>query len=436
MIRPVARYRPGARRGGPQLEPVYFVTQLFPGSESVRTVQVYTGSQEKVAEFAPWELSPPALASDEDPGFIDAAIAYINEAWTPTSIDNIIILDTQWFGERINQTLRVAEQVIDGKLYCTLLRTSRYAASYAVPYALEETGFSTLFSQVTSSNSVNPFAASASYDLLTVSVDLASGSIEHSTSALYSSSLSNIAIAAGGAVYKYTRSGTYTGYKEAISASLPSSHPFKACGQSAWSYLSNLHSGSLGAYSYTTPSFTDTPRFVSTGVLDGANAFGWSEATPGPDFFNRSRQTFAAHSKLDGMAGVNLTTGQRVLRDDSVHELSTLDPAWLTCQGYSLLGASVPGSFASYTTSDVEPLEDLLDVSGLLAEDQTGITEAATPPNSPLILNAGAQVQHPVENVSGFPTTDPTYFVSNSYRPLVAGSPLIRFYSTHYLILD
>jgi hypothetical protein len=431
VVRPVARYRPGARRGGPQLEPVYFVTQLFPGSESVRIVQVYTGSQEKVAEFAPWELSPPALASDEDPGFVDAAVDYVLNVRGAPSVYDAFVLDTQWFGERINQTLRVAEQVIDGKLYCTLLRTSRFAASYSVPYVLvhvQPESFPELYSEVTSSNSVNPFASSASYDLLTVSVDLATGSIEHSTSALYTSSLTNIAVAADGAGYKYTRNGTYTGYKEAISASLPSSHPFKACGQSAWSYLSNLHSGSLGSYSYTTPDFsvggvvTSTPRFISFGVLDGAHS-------ASPDFFNRSRQPFAAISKLNGMAGVNLTTGQRVLRNGSVHELSTLDPTWLTCQGFSLLGASVPGSFASYTSSDVEPLEDLLDVSGLLAEDQAGIIEAATPPNPPLSLNA-------FENVSGFPTTDPTYFVSNSYRPLVAGSPLIRFYSTHYLISD
>jgi len=431
VVRPVARYRPAARRGGPQLEPVYFRTQLFTGSESVRTVEVYTGSQEKVAEFAPWELSPPALASNEDPGFIDAAVDYILNVKDAPSSYNAFILDTQWFGSHTKQTLRVAEQVIDGKLYCTLLRTSRFAASYSVSYALvhvQPDSFPTLFNQVTSSNSINPFASSAIYDLLTVSVDLSNGSIEHGTSALYSSSLSNIAVAADGAAYKYTRSGTYTGYKEAISASLPSSHPFKACGQSAWSYLSNLHSGSLGAYSYTTPDFsvggvvTSTPRFISSGVLDGANA-------AGPDFFSRSQQPFAARAKLDGMAGVNLTNGQRVLRNGSVHELSTLSPAWLSCQGYSLLGASVPGSFAEYSPSNVAELADLLDVSGLSQEDQDGITEATTPPEPPLNILAP-------ETVTGFETSEPTYFVSNNYRPLVAGSDLIRFYSTHYLIPD
>lgn len=428
MVRPVARYRPGARRrGGPQLKPVYFVTQPFSGSEIVRTVKVYTGSQGKVAEFAPWELSPPALPSDQDPGFIAAAVDYVNNEY-PTWMTKTI-LDTQWYGQRINETVRVAEQVIDGKLYCTLLRTSRFEASYTVLFVLvhpQPESFPDLFGLVTSSNSVDPFAASASYDLLTVSVDLSNGSIEHGTSSLYTSSLSNITVLALGAVYEYTRNGTYTGFKEAISASLPNSHPFKACGQSAWSYLSNLHSGSLGPYSYTQTLNTDgdrgTPDLISVGALDGKNV-------AAPNFFNQSKQPFEARLKLNNIAGVNLTTGQRVLRNGNVHELSTLDPAWLSCQGYSLLGANVPGSFASYTPSDVQPLEDLLDVSGLLAEDQAGITQAVTPPNNP-----GFELAF--EHVSGFPTTDPTYFVSNSYRPLVAGSPLFSFYSTHYLIPD
>jgi hypothetical protein len=389
---------------------------LFTGSDSARSVQVYTGSQEQIADFLISEQLPAPVASESDPGFVQAGIDYV--FWLFPSPDiNKIILGTQWIGTLTNRTLRVFEHVVDDTLYCCFLRTSTYAATYVVSYALEIEGQALVLNQVTASN----ITSSANYEIVTLGVNLRSGAITAGSSTLYTSGLSGITVRSGGVISTYTRSGVYTGMKEAIAASLPSSHPFKNCGISAWSYLSNLHAGSLGAYSYTTPSLTDNPTLTTSGVLDGQNV-------AAPDFFNRNRQSFAARARLDGMAGVNLASRQRVLRNGSVHELSSLTPAWLSCQGYSLLGASVPDSFADYSPSNVAELVDLLDVSGLSQEDQDGITAAATPPEPPLNILAP-------ETVTGFETSDPTYFVSNN-RPLVAGSNLIHFYSTHYLIPD
>lgn len=417
MVRPVARYRPGARRSGSQLEPVYFRTQLFTGSDSARSVQVYTGSQELIADFLLSEQLPAPVASESDPGFVQAGIDYVFWLFPSPGI-NKIILGTQWFGTLTNRTLRLFEHVVDDTLYCCFLRTSTYAATYVVSYALEIEGQPTAFNQVTASN----IASSANYEIVTLGINLRSGAVTTGSSTLYTSGLNDITVRSAGTLSAYTRSGNYTGLKEAIAASLPSSHPFKDCGINAWSYLSNLHDGGLGAYSYTTPSPTDNPILITNGVLTGRNV-------AGPDFFNRDQQPIAARAKLDGMAGVNLASRQRVLRNGSVHELSSLSPAWLSCQGYSLLGAAVPDSFADYSPSNVAELVDLLDVSGLSQEDQDGITEAATSPEPPLTILAP-------ETATGFETSEPTYFVSNNYRPSVAGSDLIRFYSTHYLIPD
>jgi hypothetical protein len=426
VVRPVARYRPGARRGGPQLEPVYFRTELFRSAlgttitfpHSLRSVQVYTGSQEQIADLLVSDLSPAPVVSDADPGFVNAAIDYVFEFFSSPS-GNTLILGTQWYGTVQERTLRVFEHSVNDTLYCCLLRTTRFVGNYIVDFALELPGFPTLFNRVQKYG----IPCSVNYDVVTIGVNLFSGEISVGSSTLYTSGLSNIEVRGLGGVNTYTRAGVYAGYKEAIVASLPSGHPFKTCGVAAWDFLDNLHAGNTGNYSYTTPTFYEGPFFSdSSSIVDGQNV-------ASPDHFNRSRQSFAARARLDNMAGVNLTNGQRVLRNGSVHELSSLSPAWLSCQGYSLLGAVVPGSFAEYSPGNVADLADLLDVSGLSQDDQDGITAAATPPEPPLSIVAS-------ETVTGFDTSDPTYFVSNNYRPLVAGSDLIRFYSTHYLISD
>jgi len=421
VVRPVARFRPAARRSGASLEPVYLITQLTTDTGIDRVVEVHTGSGGKIAEFVPWQLGTAPVASSEDPGFVSSTIAGIQSFWAALGFP-ITITGSGWSGSASQAQLHLFNQVVDGVLYVSFLRGAYFVGAFYVnaenalpgsPYTQQDDGI----------------ISSASYDLLTIAVDLENGSISSIQVPFFTSGLSDVqvgvlATSSASMTARYTRSGTYAGIKEGLGLSLPAVHPFKSCGASAWAYLSNLDTTTLGDYSYTASTNTALPALITS----GSNVAGRDVAAPA--WFAITRQPFLAQAVLLNMGGYSSTLSQRVLRGSgSVNELSTLDPIWSSCTGYSLLGRFVATSFVDYSAEEVQDLETLLDLSDLPAVDQEGLVTTPTPP-------ATAPTGSVPAGSEAYTTTDPVFFMSSNYRPSFAGSALISTYFTHYWIRD
>jgi hypothetical protein len=430
VVRPVARFRPAARRLGASLEPVYLVTRtITPGETAIdRVVEVYTGSSGKVAEFSPWQLGTAPVVSTEDPGFVSSTIEDLERFYSQFNGygGSFEILDSGWSGVTSRSMMRMFDQVVDGVLYSTYLRGTWFIGEFFVDSQVVVDVLRDGY------QSWDDLPTSVSYDVLTVSIDLETGATASKQAPLYSSALENVrvnVVAFGDAspVGRYIRTGVYTGIKEAIALTLPPAHPFDGCGAAAWSFLDNFTSFSIGEYTYTAdtgydnwPDLLDT-QFSSTDYIAGQNV-------PDLDYFAISRQSFQARAALLNMAGFNSATSQRVLRGSgSVNEISTLAPIWSSCAGYSLLGRFVATSFADYSAEEVEDLETLLDLSGLPGVDQEGLVTTPTPP-------AAAPTGTVPAGSEAYTTTDPVFFMSSNYRPSFAGSPLISTYFTHYWI--
>jgi len=421
VVRPVARFRPAARRSGGSLEPVYVITQLATYAGTDRLVEVYTGGGGKIAEFVPWQLGTAPVASSADPGFVSSTIAGIQSFWANLGYP-ITITGSSWSGTTSQSQLHLFNQVVDGVLYVTFLRAAYFVGAFVVnaenalpgsPYWQQD----------------DDIISSASYDLLTVAVDLDSGSVSSMQVPFFTSELSAvevkvIATSSASSSVSYTRAGTYAGIREGIGLSLPAAHPFKSCGAAAWAYLSNLDTATLGDYAYISSPYAPPPALTTV----GSNVAGQNVVAP--EFFSITQQPVQARNALLNMGGYSSAASQRVLRGSgNVNELSTLTGIWSGCLGYSFLGRFVATSFADYSAGAMEDLETLLDLSGLPVVDQEGLVTTPTPP-------ATAPTGTVPAGSEGYTTTDPVFFMSSNYRPSFAGSPLISTYFTHYWVRD
>ena len=338
-----------------------------------RVIEVFSGSAGKLAEFSPWQLSPPPLVVNTDAGTA-AAIAASYSAAPFTTVNS-----SQWTGTIKINTVPVFAQLLDGVTYVCLIRTS-YASGTVqttVTVALPPS-----YTPVTSVRTSEPFFTRAIYDTLTVAIDMESGAVTHTRSPLYSHEVSVTGTAQGGGAlpwrFDHSRQISYTGYKEALAASLPSAHPFKACGTEAWSYLSN-RSIALG---------DSSTSYTATALPYG----------PFPAEFSLNLQPAEA-DRLARLKAYSSSAQQRIL-GGYAYERSTLATGWGSCAANAVLGAYTDDSFTDYSEGALQLREELLQVDGfdITTQDKL-LAEPATPP-----------VPSALTRVSGYTTSDRIYF--------------------------
>lgn len=394
MVRPKERYRHGARRqiAATQLDPVFVIT--LPGSYSSvdpegagRIYEVYSGQSGKLTEFAPWQFNPPEQVENTDAGAA-AAIAALYNSLPYTTVE-----DSLWTGIRRYNTVPVFVQLLNDVVYVCLIR-----ANYAQGQVLTTvtTTLPPSFAPVTTERLSNgTFFTRAIYDIVTVAVDLQTGEISHSSSPLYNWSVTITGTASGGGNqverFNHTRREVYTGYIEAIAASLPDSHPFKDCGTVPWSFLSNL-SIPLGT---TEQAYTNTALPVPR--------YPWNFVFSQP----------SAAARLNRLKGYSSATQQRIL-GGLIYERSDLSSGWLSCEGYSLLGEYTEDSFSDYNAADLTPRDGLLRVDGYINAFQEKLLQESS----------NTDVQAMPSRVTGFPTSERLYF--RSFDPSDPPSFLVR----------
>ena len=421
MVRPVARYRPAARRGG-QLEPVYVVTE---GTGENQLVKVYRGSTGLVTEFRPFDFDPPVIVTNTDGGMVQRIIDWLTNAYDAQ------INESEWTGAVTVEIQPFATQLIDSTLYHTIVRGSYVTGRARVSWTVFNPLTGTVLTGGIDETPANRGTV-ASHELLTVSVDLDSGSTSHAKVQLYNFQY-NAGIYVGGGEFLLNTSISYAGLRQAFEQSLPTSHPFKSCGLTPWQAINNT-SLSPGSSTYTTAGLTGnskyrTPPLLQTdrfGVGEGA-AEGVAESRL---FTPRAFSSFGlgqgSISELTIPRGYS-TSGRRVINAGSTNagflfELSSMATASQTCENYAALNTFGPQSFADYSPELITPREELLDVSGLLDPADQELLSQEPPGDPPASINPAS---FPSSNIE---TSEPIYFRPAAGIPSFANiSAVIRY---------
>lgn len=384
MVRPRERYRHGARRrSSAALDPVFVVTapgvNLFVDPQGIgRGFEIHTGQDGKLAEVVPWQLSPPEWADNTDAGTM-AAIAALYNSISTYSVDG-----SQWTGSRTFNTVPVFAQLLDGVVYLCVIRASYVRGQVLTTVTVTPPPQSGLPPE-TSLRSSEPFFTRAIYDTLTVAVNLETGGISHRVSPLYRWSVTVSGTASQQAFtglfqFDQTRNENYTGYIEALAASLPTGHPFKSCGTVPWAFLSNLNIPVGDNQQTLSATILPPPRYPST--------------------FELASQPSAA-ARLSRLKGYSSTASQRVL-GGLIYERSDLASGWASCDGYAVLGEYSADSYSDYAAGLLEPREDLLRVDGYSSAEQTKLLQEPD----------DTSLQAMPSRVTGFPTSNRLYFRS------------------------
>jgi hypothetical protein len=436
VVRPVARYRPGARRIGVlQLDPVFFLTQAYVSNQTGdgdprtgRTVQLFTGSQGKVAEFNPFEIAPFTPVVNSDSGIV----AVLERDWRP--FDDWRVRESDWFGNAYTWSAPVFQHVIDQTAYISLIRASNVHGYARVVFdVLSSLG--TLIG--TSTAETLPRTLNCRYDLLTVGVDLLNGSTQHAVSSLYERTIEItefndlVSSAIRDLYFTWTAEVASTSLPDAIAATLPAAHPFKACGSQAWSYLAER------ATVIPTGSYT----FESQDVINGnpvpyarlpvSNFTPVTTASARPQMPSSFSFVFS-HSLSpvgkpihDRALAYSTLTDQRIITQQAVTEISTFAEPWTPCTGFDQLYKVGPVSFDDYRQDELIERELVLVLDGLSPLDQQAF--AAEPAGDP-----PASIAALAE--SNLKTDDPSYFRDQSTRPSFATNA--GSYHVGYLIND
>ena len=430
MVRPVARYRPSARRGGPQLEPVYVVTE---GTGENQLVKVYRGSTGLVTEFRPFDFDPPTIVANTDGGMVQRIIEWLTNAYDAQ------INESEWAGAVTVEIQPFATQLIDSTLYHTVIRGSYATGRARVSWTVFNPLTGTVLTGGVDETPANRGTV-ASHELLTVAVDLDSGSTTHSKVQLYNFQY-NAGIYVGNGEFLLNTSIGYAGLRQAFEQSLPESHPFKRCGLTPWQAI-NKTSLSLGSSTYTTAGVTGNYKYRTPPSLQ-VDRFGAGEGasegvaeswlfTPGAfSSFGLGQGSISALTIPGGYS----TSGRRVINAgptaDSANagflfELSSMATASQTCENYAALNTFGPQSFADYSPELITPREELLDVGGLLDPADQELLAQEPPGDPPASINPAS---FPSSNIE---TSEPIYFRPAAGIPSFANiSAVIR-----YLILD
>jgi hypothetical protein len=413
VVRPRERYRYGARRRGAKLVPVYMVTEVFDSYaastniKTLRTVTVHTGTDGQVASYKPWEIGPAPEASEADPGIVAAMIQRV------LLVANRTITASSWNATRYNSAAQGFEQLIDGVLYCTMVRTSLVIGNASVSYRTSFPG--TPLPDTTATLSETSVISASVYDVVTVGIDLATGDISQGRAPLYSHSLSVTGATSTSYVAQY--SAIYAGYKEAVVASLPAAHPFKSCGLAAWALFDN-YGATAGDYSQSNSGLP----LLSNPLTGSFEPFRIAH----PSLFSIGNQNADARVAATFFKGYSSEADKRVY-GSSYYELSDLGAEWTNCAGYGLLGAQVASTWSEYSASNLTDRAELLDLSGLSEPDQLAME---ADPSSPPLASI------PSLGLTQYTTSGPVYFRESPNRPSFAYSDVTRYLNRLYWIVN
>lgn len=394
MVRPVARYRPAARRGG-QLEPVYVAIE---GSGATQLIKVYRGSVGLVTEFEPFNYNPPTIVNNTDGGMVDQMTNY----WS--GLPDGRVDGSEWTGSVTVESRLFTDMIVDSVLYLTLVRGSYVLGRALVGWTVLNPFGGTLATGIDESPGTSRSAATAAnYDMVTIAVDLDTGVIGAKKADLYSYSFQTSGYV-DGAGFRYDDKTNYVGLQQAFYETLPEAHPFKQCGLTPWQFLAN---GPLpiGTTLFNTGSNYESPPFARSFIAYMPDAE-LGEMTILAAFAVRGSDL-----RRDTIPLGYSTSNKRVVSFGNVLELSSVDtpPAGRECLSYAYLNSFGPQSFKDYSPASITRREDILDFSGFSQADQDLLSqEPSFPPPSSIEITSALNI---------IETSDPVYFLGTTARP-------------------
>lgn len=398
MVRPVARFRPAARRSGGDLVPVFFIEENAAG-----LIEIRSGIQPGgiVATLDVYNDEPQTLAPTASRGLLTSLIAQVSDFGDPAQGDETrIYSQSETIAENRRWTV-LTWHVINQVAYVAIARehTVRHSASVSYQY------FSFQGEQGLEFGPVGPVlnvtrsgTLDVALDMVAYSIDLSSGEVSIASELVYTHETTSIA---WGAFLTLVATAVSTRYPAplVLSGLLPSSHPFKDCGPSIWS-LTSVASGPT--------------------IVTGNNLQQWNVLTTKNEI-SRSFET---------MLALNTAASRRVIRKALfvsgpafVIELSTYqNSSASTCDLYKDIGLAWADSFASYAPSALLDRDAVFaDLDGFSPEDQELFLATSLEP--PAGIAPGAS--------TAGSTSDAIYFMETENRPnlsFISGSSTLRYW--------
>lgn len=335
MVRPVARFRPGARRTGSEVIPVFAVTQ-----EGSDLLQIWTGSGGYVGFINPFDDVARNLASVASVG-LDV---YVADYYTSFADPYIIVDQTETIDETYAVTM-IREDVINGFYLVSYIR------SHSVRIGADVYWREALFGVPTGSVQRSSVGATfrAVYDYATFAIDLETGEKHASANVVYRFSAepldwlppNNFNPNSG---LHWAGESVVNSAPVTFQQSLPAFHPFKACNFAVFGFAPpGAESESYNAWG--SPSFDVVPAGVfADAIRTSANC-----------------------------KGLNTISLKRALFRQNVLEISeyALSPTSTSCDLYEELNLVWNGSSALYSPSAVLDRADLFaDLDGMNQQDQ------------------------------------------------------------------
>ena len=434
---------PAAQRRSKQegLDPVFVITEPFvnnyttytttpvsvaagdPGTN--RKYEIYTGSKGKIAEFYPFALQHFTPVDRSGLELLTRTIATtVDEPFQQSGNLKPLIETTN--GDAFTYAAPVFQHVIDNKLYICIVRASHdWGWSEVVFGVYNDLG------TALGTYAINTYSLStrAKYDLLTVSIDLDTGNVTSSATALYDRTmLANDYLLSNN--YAWTTSITYRKLTEAIHETLPTTHPLKVCGPNAWNYLATRYGSVPGAALFTSGTYQHThvgrPPFCTDNNLPGhataANGDDPNLTTSHlfPVAFANVRRRFGFIIPApfnDQLLGYNTKKNTRIVVEAGVMEWAKLPKSQSLdlCSGFDRLFLPASNSYDGYTPSSVQARSKYISPKGLSPVDRAiVVAEPATPapPNvtpakeSPLSIEAPKYLRQQTDLPSFAPSAD------------------------------
>jgi hypothetical protein len=378
--------QPAAQRRKKGLDPVFVVTERFVSDASnpigggdsgvERLYEIHTGQKGKIAEFSPYELQPFTPVDDSGSQQLVAAIAAFEPIAPPYRLEQT----TSSFATFI-YSAPIFQHIVDNTLYIGLLRCSHDWGNADALWAVLNDQGDVIGNILLRTASVS---TRASYDLLSVAVNLDNGSISSSATPVYTRELNANALlyltsfnaqVAGidRQLFDWDVNVTHTSLPEAIALTLPESHPLKTCGPLAWEYLSQ--------YASVIPSGTYT---FQDGGANGAPLPGLTpQKVPAADPRHVLPISFAyVTSKADGtidkplhdqLLSYNTRKQSRIVTRDSVMEWAALPASeeLNLCSGFERLWQAGSNSYDTYNPNSLALRSKYISGRGLTATDRT-----------------------------------------------------------------
>jgi len=341
--------------------------------------EIWSAATGLLASVRPWEdVAPPSVSSSPIgldglmvSGLGGSSIAVVSQSETPQQSSNLLL---------------VTSQLVDGVLYLVFQRAKWVIHSMQVRWRATFNGVPI---GSTSTETTN-IPVSAAYDVVTFAIALDSGEVSASTGTHYAFSAAATRYYPFGKRWDWTATETLAPLPLALVESLPSTHPFKDCGQAIWSDVS----------------FTQqTQNYASTATDTPYAAF---------KFFNDLDVIPGMRSSW--ILGLNTNSALRVIEAGSdVLQLSGYQPAEDTadCSLYRVINAAWLDSFNDYSAASITERDQVfLDLDAMTTEDRELFLTSELDP--PATLTAGSSTLAT--------TTDPTYFMEADVMLAAVGS--------------